>query len=214
MRLLRAIRRGRALPKIIEAGHPVLREKAAPIQRSDITDGSIRNLVDSLSARLREDKGFGLCAPQIGESLQLFVMEVTPDMIELETNFRDIKMLDMRPVPLTAIANPRLKYGKKMSTHRESCLSIPGYSAHVTRPVDIHLTGLCAVTGTDVSVALSGWTARIVQHEVDHLNGCLYTDKMDASTLSINENTVKYLHPLDVQNDGAKSIKLRNENAL
>lgn len=66
-----------------------------------------------------------------------------------------------------AIANPRIiKYGKQTTSHRESCLSIPGYSAHVRRSHAIQMEGLCAITGEQLFVSLTGWTARIVQHEV------------------------------------------------
>eukprot|EP01147_Barroeca_monosierra_P004523 gene4523-6737_t len=208
MRFLNALRR-QPLAQIVTVGNPVLRMKADVVDPRTIASGGIRDLVDKLASQVQQSKGFGLSAPQIGDSRQVFVMEVTKEMIELESNFRDVKKLDMQQLALTAIANPRIiKYGKQTTSHRESCLSIPGYSAHVRRSHAIQMEGLCAITGEQLFVSLTGWTARIVQHEVDHLNGLLYTDRMDPQTLATNENALKFFHQMDIDSDGAKLINL------
>eukprot|EP00056_Hartaetosiga_gracilis_P022475 m.30820 g.30820 ORF g.30820 m.30820 type:complete len:223 (+) comp9665_c0_seq3:81-749(+) len=193
------------LDSIVHVGHPVLRQQAQLLSPQGIKNGEYKPVVESLVETMRASPwGVALAAPQIAQPLQLFCMEVTKEVVEKEHVFRDPKKIEMEPLPLTVIANPTLSVGRKIVTHREGCLSIEGYSAHVPRAHDIRLSGLCAVTGEEVSVAVSGWTARIIQHECDHLQGKLFIDSMVHDTFAIGEELFRHLHPLDFENDGAK----------
>eukprot|EP00055_Hartaetosiga_balthica_P011019 m.48996 g.48996 ORF g.48996 m.48996 type:complete len:213 (+) comp7426_c0_seq2:339-977(+) len=193
---------------LVHVGHPALRQKASVLSPQGIQNGDYKHVVESMVETMRASPGgVALAAPQIGQSLQLFCMELTDNVIQHDSTYRNSEKLEMTTIPLTVIANPTLTLGRKVVTHREGCLSIEGYSAHVPRAYDIRLSGLCALTGETISVTVSGWTARIIQHECDHLKGKLYIDSMISETFALGKELHNHLHALDFENDGAKLLK-------
>ncbi len=153
---------------IVRAGDPVLRRVAAPV--ADPTAPQIAGLIRDMEASLAEAGGIGLAAPQIGVSERVILVSVPAA--------RKTDDPEDGPLPLTALINPELTpVGDEMALGMEGCLSIPGLRGDVPRWTRVRLT---AVTprGEPVDTVMTGMRARVLQHEVDHLNGILYLDRM------------------------------------
>jgi peptide deformylase len=163
--------------KIVQAGDPVLRQAARPLTAAEIAGDEIQQLIELMRETMREAPGVGLAAPQVGLALQLTVIE---DVGESETTER-------APVPFHVIANPRLTLGAETIDFFEGCLSVEGFQAVVARARTAHVEALDH-RGKPVVIDASGWYARILQHEIDHLRGTLYIDRMRPRTLSTNRN--------------------------
>ncbi|SDS80909.1 peptide deformylase [Paraoerskovia marina] len=162
---------------IVQAGHPVLRHPAMPY------DGQIDDLLPDLLVVMRETMraapGVGLAAPQIGISLALAVVE---DAGADESDPRERSAL-----PYRVLVNPAYEpTSDEQVAFYEGCLSVRGWSAVRARHRSIRLTGHDE-TGTNLDEELSGWSARIVQHETDHLNGELYIDRAELRSLADDE---------------------------
>jgi peptide deformylase len=163
-------------PSISQAGDPVLRAKAAPVGLERIHSPEINDLVETMVATMREANGVGLAAPQIGVSLQVFVFEETERVLGLSPEERAEK--ERFPFALTVFLNPTLRViGDEQTTFFEGCLSVDGYTALVTRSREVEISGLDR-HGNPQTLSLRGWPARIAQHEYDHLQGGLFTDRM------------------------------------
>jgi peptide deformylase len=126
---------------------------------------------------MHEAPGVGLAAPQIGVPLRLFVAEDLEQRIaELPAENRTVR--GRVPLPLTVLINPSVvPEGTEQATFFEGCLSVRGYAALVPRWHKVAISGV-DVDGNAVSLELTGWPARIMQHELDHLDGMLYVDRM------------------------------------
>jgi peptide deformylase len=174
-----------ALPPIVHAGHPVLRTPAAPVGPDLFGTGKLRDLVATMTEVMRQAPGVGLAAPQIGVGLALIVLEdANALMSRLSAEERAAR--GRVPFPLTVIANPVLRVrGEGKATFFEGCLSVPGYMALVERALEVEVTG-SDQRGDPASWRVAGWPARILQHEVDHLAGTLYVDRMIARTFAAN----------------------------
>lgn len=141
-------------------GSPVLRERAKPVSKVDDT---VRQFVDDLFDTMHAAKGVGLAANQVGVALRVAVVDVgeeTPDPLVL----------------INPVVTPR---GELVETAEEGCLSIPDIFAEVDRPVDITLEAVDR-DGKPYAMDISGYKARAVQHEVDHLDGVLFLDHLTA----------------------------------
>lgn len=161
-----------AIREIILEGDPVLRKVAEPITK--INDPSLQQLIDEMIETMRAANGVGLAAPQIGRSLQLAIIETLPEYDEQD-----------EPIPNTrelyVVINPKIDWqSRKMSTGIEGCLSIPGYVGEVERHHSVIVSGYDR-DGHKKRRQFKGWTARIFQHEIDHLNGILYTDRLTSA---------------------------------
>jgi peptide deformylase len=162
---------------IILAGDTVLRAPAAPVPSSMLGTPELQTLIEEMVATMRAAPGVGLAAPQIGVGLQLIVLEEDDESMAHLTDAERKERGRIR-VPLTAIINPVLRRaGDADETFVEGCLSVPGYSALVARARAVEVEGL-APDGTPLSLHATGWPARILQHECDHLAGTLYVDRM------------------------------------
>lgn len=153
---------------IVTLNHPILRQPAQPVTQFD---QSLQQLIDDMIATMRAASGVGLAAPQVDRPLQLTVIE-TPSKIDEEGH----EIEESRQ--LFVIANPKIVWrSQDYVTGIEGCLSIPGYVGEVERHHAIRVEAQNR-HGRKMRLKLNGWTARIFQHEIDHLNGVLYIDRL------------------------------------
>jgi peptide deformylase len=173
------------LPPIVHAGHPVLRARAALVGDELFGTAALRELAATMTEVMRKAPGVGLAAPQIARDLALVVLEDAEHLMARLS--ADERAARGRVVfPCTVIANPVLKvHGTATATFFEGCLSVPGYMALVERALEVEVTGRDE-RGDPVRWRVSGWPARILQHEVDHLAGALYVDRMIPRTFATN----------------------------
>jgi peptide deformylase len=159
---------------IVRAGHPILREVAQPV--ADPTDPELHRLVEAMIETMDEAGGVGLAAPQVGVPLRLVILMVP------ETRLSDDP--EDTPLPLTALINPVITpLGDALVEGWEGCLSLPGLRGLVPRAERIHYRAL-GLDGGVIERIASGFHARVVQHECDHLDGRLYPSRMtDLGTL-------------------------------
>ena len=156
------------LPHIVQAGHPVLRHVAAPFD-GQLNDAELGHLIDLMRSVMHKAPGVGLAAPQLGIPLQLAVLE---DQFDVDPDVAAVR--GREPLPFFAMLNPRYQsLGTTSVAFYEGCLSIGGLQAAVLRPESVRLD-FTAPDGTELQRSFSGWQARIVQHETDHLHGILY----------------------------------------
>ena len=173
--------------EIVQAGNPVLRQLARPLSAAEIAGKEIQNLIESMRECMREAPGVGLAAPQVGLSLQLAVIE---DRAEYHKDVlaEHLRERDRRPVPFHAIINPKLtELSAEKIEFFEGCLSLSGFSALVPRSRSVRVECLDE-RGKQKIIEASGWYARILQHEIDHLNGALYIDCMYTRTFASVDN--------------------------
>src|SRR4051812_7716638 len=149
-------RRVAAMSFIKRLGEPVLKSRATPVDRFD---DSLRSQVSRMVAIMADSLGVGLAAPQLGVSQRLLVYRVGPD------------------APLVVLANPEFEWqSDEKEGFEEGCLSIPGITVDVDRPVHVRVRALDE-SGGPQSVEASGLEARVIQHEMDHLDGVLILDR-------------------------------------
>jgi peptide deformylase len=159
-----------ALREIIFLPEPILRRKAKPVTRFD---KDLQTLIDDMIETMREAPGVGLAAPQINIPQQLAVIEYAEGEDEDEETAEDAPP---KPKKLYVLINPEIiKVSEEKVMGIEGCLSIPGLVGEVERHESIQVKALNR-HGSPVKLKVSGWMARIFQHEIDHLNGVLYTD--------------------------------------
>ncbi|XP_050233636.1 peptide deformylase 1A, chloroplastic/mitochondrial [Mercurialis annua] len=175
------------LPDIVKAGDPVLHEPAREVDPEEIGSEKIQKIVDDMVKVMRMAPGVGLAAPQIGIPLRIIVLEDTKEYISYGPK-EETKAQDRRPFDLLVILNPKLKKkSNKTALFFEGCLSVDGFRAVVERSLEVEVTGLSRY-GQPIKVDASGWQARILQHECDHLDGTLYVDKMLPRTFRTVDN--------------------------
>ena len=168
--------------EITQYGNPVLRKKCSKIEE---VDESIRKLAEDMIETMVDAQGVGLAAPQIGEDIRMAVVDVShdPECISfLRINGADAKMEDVMPL---VFINPELELDGPRETETEGCLSIHDIQAKVRRPSIVKAT-LPQLDGSVIELESDGLLARALQHEVDHLNGILFVDRISpASKLSV-----------------------------
>lgn len=163
---------------VVKYGHPALRQKGARIE--SITP-EVRRLVADMFETMYAHKGVGLAAQQVGRALQLTVIDVRgitdrPSTIELDGKQADVQ--DFMPLVLI---NPEIQPVGERVTGPEGCLSFPEIFADITRPDLVEVKALDE-KGKPIAFRAGGLLSRAVQHEVDHLNGILFIDRMDKKT--------------------------------
>ena len=177
--------------KIVQAGDPVLRKRSRPLTKEEIRSPSIQRLIELMRDTMREAPGVGLAAPQIGESIQLAVIEDRAEYIE-GLSPEELAERQRSAIPFHVIINPTLTSLDNTSAEFfEGCLSVEGYGAIVERALNVRVECLNE-RGEPVTINAHGWYARILQHEIDHLNGTLYVDRMKTRTLSTSENMLRF----------------------
>jgi peptide deformylase len=161
---------------IVECGDPVLRRAADPVDPVDLSSDEMQRLIGQMRATMEAAPGVGLAAPQIGRSIQLAVLR------------------ERTALAFTVLVNPVVRPidpGADRVSFFEGCLSVPGLMGVVARHRAVRVEALDA-DGHPVDRVFSGWAARIVQHEVDHLLGRLYLDRVETRSLSSSDNYVRY----------------------
>lgn len=176
--------------KIVQAGAPVLRQKARPLTPDEIRSQSCKQLIELMRQTMHDAPGVGLAAPQIGLSLQLAVIEDREDLLKgLEPAM--LAEQDRRPVPFTVIVNPVITLDGSPIEFFEGCLSLAGFSAIVPRATRVRVDYVDH-NAEPVSIEAAGWHARILQHEIDHLGGTLYIDRMLSRSFTTVDNLARY----------------------
>ena len=177
--------------KIVQAGDPILRKQSRPLTEEEISSPSIQQLIELMRDTMRTAPGVGLAAPQIGESIQLAVIE---DREEYITDLPADQLAERQrsPIPFHVIINPKLYFLDKPSVEFfEGCLSVAGFQAVVARAPNVRVECLNE-RGEEVTINAQGWYARILQHEIDHLIGTLYIDRMKTRTFTTVENMLLF----------------------
>ncbi len=170
-------------PPIVQVGSAVLRRPALHVEPSLLSTPAFARLIEIMVGVMRAAPGVGLAAPQIGVPLRIFVAEDDEERLSRLTD--EARSLRGRvALPLTILVNPRVvATSPDEATFYEGCLSVRGYGALVARAAAVNARGLDA-SGRPVSLDLAGWPARIMQHEMDHLDGTLYVDRMLSRSLA------------------------------
>jgi peptide deformylase len=177
--------------KIRQIGEQVLRQKARPLSSDEILDRSTQELIDAMRETMQDAPGVGLAAPQVGCPLQLVVIEDQHEFIQ-KLPAHQVTERERRPVPFHVLINPKLSLvGSELATFFEGCLSVAGFTAIVPRAKRVRVECLNEKAET-VVIDAEGWYARILQHEVDHLHGALYIDRMHSRSLCTHENYARY----------------------
>lgn len=162
---------------IVQYGDPVLRAKGKRIEK---IDGRIRELANSMIETMHEATGVGLAAQQVGEALQLTVVDVS--QVEdrpstLKINGREIDPKTAMPLVLV---NPEIRAGRELEIGTEGCLSFPEITGEIERAKTVAARAE-NLEGDKIELEASGLLARAIQHEVDHLNGILFIDRMSSA---------------------------------
>lgn len=176
---------------IVQTGHPILRATAKTLTSEEISSAEIQELIEAMRETMRAAPGVGLAAPQIGLGIQLVVIE---DDAGAKTNLspEELARRERAPIPFHVLINPQLQPASdEHIAFYEGCLSIDGYTALVPRYRNVAVTALNE-RGEEFTTNATGWYARILQHEVDHLNGMLYIDRMDSRTFSTVSNRTQF----------------------
>ena len=175
-----------AAPTIVQVGDPVLRSPTAAVDAAAIRTPAMQKLVAGMVAAMRAASGVGLAAPQVGIAQRLFVMEDRPEMTA-ELPQEVLREREREPSPLRVLFNPVVRpLGSETRDFFEGCLSIKGYTAIVTRHHAVAVSYLDE-NGEPQEWVARGWAARVAQHEHDHLEAVLYTDRMLARSFMSND---------------------------
>jgi len=187
----------RLLP-IVQLGDPVLRARARDVDPSGLADPKMKELIDAMRETMREAPGVGLAAPQIGLGLRLAVIEDRPASVEgLDPETRASR--EREAVPFHVIVNPVLTVeDSARACFFEGCLSLTGYVAVVPRALAVRVDCLDE-TGAPRVIRARGWYARILQHEIDHLDGVAYVDRMETRTFMAGEDYARHWADADVE---------------
>lgn len=177
--------------KIVQAGEPVLRQRARELTPEEISSPEVKALIERMRDTMRDAPGVGLAAPQVGVGLRLVVVE---DRAEYHAGLsaEELASRERKPVAFHVLINPRLVVEDPTPVEfYEGCLSASGYAALVRRARGVRVEAL-SETGAPITLSAQGWYARILQHEVDHLDGTLYLDRMETRSFTTAENHRRY----------------------
>jgi peptide deformylase len=177
--------------KIVQVGEAVLRAGARTLTRDEITGDEIQRLIRDMRETMQDAPGVGLAAPQVGLPLQLAVIEDREEYLKAVLA-GELAEKERVAVPFHVIINPQLEIiGGDTAEFFEGCLSLAGFSALVPRARQVRVNYLNEF-GEEKSVVARGWYARILQHEIDHLRGTIYIDKMQSRSFTSIENFSRF----------------------
>ena len=169
--------------RIAQIGHPILRQPTRILTREELLSEEIQSFLDDLVETMREASGAGLAANQVYQSLRICAVEV-----------RDNSRYPYRPnIPLTILVNPILTPASDETfVNYEGCLSVPNLRGQVRRHCEVHVEALDR-EGNSISTVVKGMTAATYQHEVDHLDGRIFLDRVeDPNSVVTLENFQRY----------------------
>ena len=176
---------------IVQTGDPVLRQIARPLSVDEIRSDATRRLIEEMRETMRAAPGVGLAAPQIGESIQLAVIEDRIDYTK-DVSSEELAARQRSPVDFHVIINPKISIvGEATVDFFEGCLSVEGFVAIVRRAANVRVECLNE-RAEPITITAQGWYARILQHEIDHLNGTLYIDRMQTRSFTTTENVDRF----------------------
>ncbi len=174
---------------IVQYGDPILRQQCSTVET---IDDEFHQLVADMLETMVDANGVGLAAPQIGKDLRLAVIDVSHDpecVSYLKVNGEDADVSSIMPL---VFINPTLEYGEEKEIDFEGCLSIKGIRNEVRRPAEVKAT-LPQLDGSTLVIETDGLLARALQHEIDHLNGILFIDRLSAVAKVSVKNRLKRL---------------------
>lgn len=175
------------LLKITQTGDDTLRKTAQPVTKTQLASKKIQDLIDLMIDTLHDAPGVGMAAPQVGEPLQLLVIHDKKDYHD-QVPAPLLAEQRRKAIPITVLVNPVLTViNPDQVTYFEGCLSIDGYVGAVQRAKQVTVTGWDR-HGQEISITASDWYARILQHEIDHLVGILYVDKINLKSFINQKN--------------------------
>ncbi|HTR34410.1 MAG TPA: peptide deformylase [Bryobacteraceae bacterium] len=183
--------------KIVQVGEPVLRQQARPLLAEEIALPVTQQLIEWMRDTMRDAPGVGLAAPQIGLPLQLAVIEDRSEYAQ-SVAAEVLAERERQPVDFQVLINPRIvERSEEEVEFFEGCLSLTGFSALVKRSREVVVEALDE-HGQERRIEARGWYARILQHEIDHLHGTLYIDRMAPRSFMSLENFNRYWGKLRV----------------
>jgi peptide deformylase len=170
--------------EIVHIGHPVLRERAREVTREDLSSDAVQGLIDDMIETMRAANGAGLAANQVGEAVRIAVVEVRPD---------NPRYPYKPPIPLTVLVNPVIEpLDEEVAEINEGCLSVPDLRGEVPRHVTVSVR-YTDREGVEHEEVRRGLTAGTFQHELDHLDGVLFVDRVtDPATLTTWEQFERF----------------------
>ncbi len=177
--------------KLRQVGEPLLRQPARPLRRDEIQSPEIQRLIQAMRDTLRDAPGVGLAAPQVGFGLQLVIIE---DLAEYQQGIPPDLLAERGrvPLPFHVIVNPKLStVDPTQRLFFEGCLSVAGFTALVPRMAKVRVDGFDE-NAEPLLIEAEGWHARILQHEIDHLQGKLYLDTMVTRSLMTTANYTSF----------------------
>jgi peptide deformylase len=178
--------------KIRQAGEPVLRQMARPLSADEIRDRITQELIQSMRETMHDAPGVGLAAPQVGIPVQLVVVEDQPQFLQ-KLSAEELAERERSAVAFHVLINPTITVtGSEAADFFEGCLSVAGFTAIVPRAREVRVECLNE-RAEPVVIDAKGWYARILQHEIDHLRGALYIDRMNPHSFSTMDNCTRYL---------------------
>lgn len=196
---------------ILQYGDPILRAKGKRIEKSN---NHIRELAANMIETMRAANGVGLAAQQVGEPLQLTVLDVSqvedrPSTMKLNGDTVDAKTA----MPLVLI-NPELTLGHQTSIGTEGCLSFPEINGEIERS-ELVVARAQTLDGEAIEIEATGLLARALQHEVDHLNGILFIDRMSSAAKATLASRLKRMHKQTQRSRAARDPRsLAGQSAL
>jgi peptide deformylase len=177
--------------KIVQVGELVLRQRARPLLHEEIALPETQQLIAWMHETMRDAPGVGLAAPQVGLAVQLAVIEDRPEYSK-DISAERLAERGRKPVPFQVLINPRIvEQSADQAEFFEGCLSLAGFSALVKRSRQIAVEYL-DYRGQPRRIEAEGWYARILQHEIDHLHGRLYIDRMDSRSFMSVDNLTRH----------------------
>lgn len=186
-----------AILKVTRMGHPVLRTPAQEVSKRELTLPQTQQLIDDMIQTMQDHDGIGLAAPQVHVGKQICIVEIPED-----------NSSGLQHVPLTVIVNPKVTNDAPSNHIKmwEGCLSIPGLRGQVVRTAKLTMS-FWDRKGKERQLKATGYLAGVIQHEVDHLAGILFPDRMDSlATLSFSEEWSRYWQDVDGVDKGSVSF--------
>jgi peptide deformylase len=183
--------------KIVQGGEPVLRRQARPLTPEEIVTAETQQLIAWMKETMYDAPGVGLAAPQVGLPLQLAVIEDRAEYLK-DISVELLASRERRPVPFLVLINPIVVWSSEERVEFfEGCLSLSGFNALVKRSRAVTVECLDGQAHPQ-RIEAQGWFARILQHEIDHLNGTLYIDQMEPRSFMSVENFNRHWKDLPV----------------